>query len=73
MLDPVCDSDFPTVDWVVQLDCPEDWKAYNHRVGRTARNKAKGQALLILMPSEQEAMLKHLRIHKFSLEKIEYV
>ena len=29
--------DFPTIDWVVQLDCPEDVAAYIHRVGRTAR------------------------------------
>ena len=29
--------DFPTVDWVVQADCPEDVAAYIHRVGRTAR------------------------------------
>ncbi len=64
-------ADFPTVDWVFQLDCPEDWKAYNHRIGRTARNHAKGQALLVLLPSEEEAMLKQLRIHKFSLERIE--
>ncbi len=63
--------DFPTVDWVVQVDCPEDWKAYNHRVGRTARNQAEGQALLMLLPAEEEAMLKQLRIHKFSLERIE--
>lgn len=29
--------DFPTVDWVVQADCPEDVASYIHRVGRTAR------------------------------------
>ena len=29
--------DFPDVDWVLQLDCPEDVPAYIHRVGRTAR------------------------------------
>ena len=29
--------DFPTVKWVVQVDCPEDVDAYIHRVGRTAR------------------------------------
>ena len=29
--------DFPTVDWVVQADCPEDVAMYIHRVGRTAR------------------------------------
>lgn len=29
--------DFPTVDWVLQMDCPEDVPAYIHRAGRTAR------------------------------------
>lgn len=29
--------DFPTVDWVLQLDCPEDVPGYIHRAGRTAR------------------------------------
>ena len=29
--------DFPTVDWVLQVDCPEDVASYIHRVGRTAR------------------------------------
>jgi len=29
--------DFPEVDWVVQLDCPESCETYIHRVGRTAR------------------------------------
>eukprot|EP00727_Mastigamoeba_balamuthi_P012017 m51a1_g7438 putative rna helicase (770) ;mRNA; f:73431-76364 len=44
--------DFPDVDWVVQLDCPEDVNTYIHRVGRTARFKSGGQALIILTPSE---------------------
>jgi len=26
--------DFPNVDWVVQMDCPEDVATYIHRVGR---------------------------------------
>ena len=29
--------DFPAVDWVFQLDCPEDANTYIHRAGRTAR------------------------------------
>ena len=40
--------DFPEVDWVLQLDCPEDVPAYIHRVGRTARNESKGKSLVLL-------------------------
>jgi superfamily II DNA/RNA helicase len=29
--------DFAKLDWVLQMDCPEDVAAYIHRVGRTAR------------------------------------
>ncbi|CAA7266168.1 unnamed protein product [Cyclocybe aegerita] len=48
--------DFPSVDWVVQLDAPEDAETYIHRVGRTARYQSKGKALLFLLPSEEEGM-----------------
>ena len=44
--------DFPLVNWVVQLDCPEDVATYIHRVGRTARYESSGHALLLLLPSE---------------------
>lgn len=63
--------DFPSVDWVIQLDCPEDATTYLHRVGRTARHAAVGNSLLILLPSEQNAMLQQLRAHKVPIEKIE--
>ncbi|CAM6084394.1 unnamed protein product [Calypogeia fissa] len=46
--------DFPSVDWVVQTDCPEDVATYIHRVGRTARYTAAGRSLLFLMPSEEK-------------------
>ncbi len=48
--------DFPSVDWVVQLDAPEDVETYIHRVGRTARYESKGKGLLILCPSEEDGM-----------------
>ena len=50
--------DFPAVNWVIQLDCPEDASTYIHRAGRTARYEKDGQALLMLLPSEREGMLK---------------
>lgn len=50
--------DFPAVDWVVQYDCPEDLNTYIHRVGRTARYKSKGNALLFTTPSESKIIEK---------------
>ena len=44
--------DFPAVDWVIQVDLPEDTDTYIHRVGRTARYKYKGNSLLMVLPSE---------------------
>ncbi|KAI9620778.1 hypothetical protein H4Q26_013448 [Puccinia striiformis f. sp. tritici PST-130] len=49
---------FPSVDWVVQLDYPEDVDTYIHPVGRSARYQSGGKVLLLLSPSEEEGMLK---------------
>lgn len=46
--------DFPAVDWVIQVDIPEDTDTYIHRVGRTARYKYKGSSLLMVQPSEMK-------------------
>jgi ATP-dependent RNA helicase DDX10/DBP4 len=48
--------DFPAVDWVIQLDCPDDVDTYIHRVGRTARYQSEGKALLFLCPSEEKGI-----------------
>ena len=62
--------DFPSVHWVVQLDCPEDAHTYIHRVGRTARYQRNGQALLFLLPSEEEGMVEELKARRIPIEKI---
>jgi len=46
--------DFPSVDWVIQLDCPENVETYIHRVGRTARYKSKGNSILCVNSKEEE-------------------
>jgi len=63
--------DFPEVHWVVQLDCPEDSNTYIHRVGRTARFERDGQALLVLLPSEEEEMVKQLEARKVPIQQIQ--
>ncbi|EME40907.1 hypothetical protein DOTSEDRAFT_82412 [Dothistroma septosporum NZE10] len=62
--------DFPAVDWVVQVDCPEDADTYIHRVGRTARYEKEGRAILFMDPSEEEGMLSRLEQKKVPIERI---
>lgn len=52
--------DFPDVESVIQLDCPEDINTYIHRAGRTARYTKSGHSLLLLLPSEAPSFLKLL-------------
>lgn len=65
--------DFPAVNWVLQFDCPEDADTYIHRVGRTARYKEGGEALLLLLPSEEKGMLRQLLEKKVPVQKIQVI
>lgn len=62
--------DFPAVDFVIQVDCPDDVDTYIHRVGRTARYNREGRGVLFLTPSEEEGMLKRLEQKKVPIELI---
>ena len=62
--------DFPNVDWVVQLDAPEDAAMYIHRVGRTARYNANGRALLMLMPTEEGPVMDALNEAHVPVKKL---
>lgn len=62
--------DFPAVDFVIQVDCPEDVDTYIHRVGRTARYNREGRGVLFLAPSEEEGMLKRLESKRVPVEII---
>jgi len=61
--------DFPNVDWVVQLDAPEDTSMYIHRVGRTARYNSGGRALLILLPAEERKIISDLNAANIPIKK----
>lgn len=62
--------DFPSVDWVVQVDAPEDADTYIHRVGRTARYESSGSGLLLLIPSEEQGMKAALEKKGIRVENI---
>ena len=62
--------DFPSVDWVVQVDAPENPDTYIHRVGRTARFDREGHSVLFLDPSEETGVLSSLERKRVVLERI---
>lgn len=62
--------DFPTVDWVVQVDAPDDVATYIHRVGRTARSKKEGKAVLFLTPKEAPGMIAHLEARNIPITRM---
>lgn len=45
--------DVPSVNWIIQYDVPSDPAAYVHRIGRTARIGASGDAMLLLLSNER--------------------
>ncbi|XP_073955348.1 probable ATP-dependent RNA helicase DDX10 [Choristoneura fumiferana] len=62
--------DFPRVNWVIQMDCPEDVQTYIHRAGRTARGVlGKGEGLLMLLPHEAK-IVEDLHKNKIPINKI---
>jgi len=62
--------DFAGVDWVVQLDAPEDAEAYVHRAGRAARNGSRGNAMLVALPSEAETLEATLAAARIPVKKV---
>jgi ATP-dependent RNA helicase DDX55/SPB4 len=45
--------DIPTVNWIIQVDPPQDPMSYVHRIGRTARKGLDGEAVILLLESER--------------------
>lgn len=62
--------DFPGLDWVLQLDCPEDTAMYIHRVGRTARFRQRGNGLLVLLPQEAPGVVAQMREARIPIRRI---
>ena len=49
--------DVADVDWVVQVDAPQDPSQFVHRVGRSARAGRKGSSLVFLTDKEEAYFL----------------
>ncbi|ORX42875.1 DEAD-domain-containing protein [Piromyces finnis] len=61
--------DIPDVDWVIQIDPPQDPKCFAHRCGRTARLGKKGKAVVFLTPKE-DTYVDFLKIRKIPMKEI---
>ena len=58
--------DIPKVDWVLQVDYPECFDDYIHRIGRTARFNNAGSSLIFVMPEELKKWQEDLDRKKIS-------
>ena len=54
--------DIPNIDFVINLDLPEDAKMYLHRAGRTARAGAEGNVITLVDPKELDRLYEFERI-----------
>ncbi|SAM01604.1 hypothetical protein [Absidia glauca] len=59
--------DIPDVDYVIQVDPPQDPKAFTHRCGRAARAGRKGKATVLLCRGREEAYVEFLKLRKIPL------
>ena len=60
--------DIPQMDWVLQWDPPSNSAAFVHRVGRTARQGTEGNALIMLLNSEDAYIDFLIKNQKVNLE-----
>ena len=62
--------DVPDVDWVLQVDPPQDPNAFVHRVGRTARMGKSGRALIMLLAKEAAQYPSFLALRRIPLTEM---
>lgn len=63
--------DIPEIDWVLQWDPPSNAAAFVHRVGRTARQGNIGNALIVLLPTEDDYVAFLTKNQKVILTEVE--
>lgn len=64
--------DVPQVDFVCQIDPPQDPKAFVHRCGRAGRAGRRGLAVVMLQPGREEDYIPFLDIRKTPITLLEH-
>lgn len=65
--------DISDLDYVIQLDPPQDPKAFSHRCGRAGRAGRKGRATVILVRGREEVYIDFLKLRKIPLQRRSYI
>ena len=63
--------DIPDIDYVINLDLPEDAKMYLHRAGRTARAGATGNVITLVDPKELDRLYEFERILRVQFKQLD--
>ncbi|KAG0199046.1 ATP-dependent rRNA helicase spb4 [Mortierella sp. GBA30] len=61
--------DIPDVDFVVQVDPPQDPKAFTHRCGRAGRAGREGKAIVFLVRGKEETYVDFLKVRKVPIQR----
>jgi superfamily II DNA/RNA helicase len=54
---------------VINFDVPNDTESYIHRIGRTGRAGAKGKAVMLVSPLENDFVKNIEKAHKIRIDK----
>jgi ATP-dependent RNA helicase DDX55/SPB4 len=65
--------DISDLDYVIQVDPPQDPKAFSHRCGRAGRAGRKGRATVILVRGREEVYIDFLKLRKIPLQRRSYI
>ncbi|GAN00825.1 DEAD-domain-containing protein [Mucor ambiguus] len=65
--------DISDLDYVIQLDPPQDPKAFSHRCGRAGRAGRKGRATVILVRGREEVYIDFLKLRKIPIQRRSYI
>lgn len=65
--------DISDLDYVIQVDPPQDPKAFSHRCGRAGRAGRKGRATVILVRGREEVYVDFLKLRKIPLQRRSYI